>query len=82
MSEQKRADTPLANSPNAITPITDVKTALSDIEKRSQARIKARQEANKKLSDAREARSRSKKPFQTGEGRLYGLASFSSTTSK
>lgn len=77
---QKRADTPLANSPNAITPITDVKTALADIEKRSQARIKARQEADKKLSDNREARSKAKK--QIGEGRLYGLASFSSTTSK
>lgn len=80
MAEETRPDTPLAKSPDAITKITDVKTALADIEKRSQARIKARQEANKKFSDAREARSKSKK--QTGEGRLYGLASFSNTTGK
>jgi hypothetical protein len=51
---------------------------LVDIQKRSDARKKISDAGQKKLNDARRARS-SKDSKQTGSGRLQGLASLSNT---
>lgn len=80
-TKQERKDTPLGESPEAEAPVTDLKTALSDINKRSSDRQKAINDAAAKVNADRAERSRNKKPLVAG-GRLYGLASFANTTGK
>lgn len=80
MSKEENRDTPLSKSPEAITPITDIKSALADIDARSAARQKSISESNAKLNAARAERSRKK--TNQSEGRLYGLASFANTTGR
>ncbi len=77
---KKRPDTPLAATPESKDSgkVTDVASALADIQKRSDARMKASNEGQKKLNDARRARSK-KGANQTGSGRLQGLASLRNT---
>jgi hypothetical protein len=77
-TKQEREDTPLAKSPEAIAPITDVKSAIADIEKRSSERQAAIREAGIKSSASRAERSK-KRTGQTGGGRLQGLASLTNT---
>jgi hypothetical protein len=60
--------------------VTDIRTALADIQKRSLERKKAREAVQKKISDNRAARSKERK--SSSGSKLFGLASFSSTTSK
>lgn len=79
---KKSRDTPLADSPDVPERVTDIKSALADINKRAAERQKNVDETNSKLEDARIARSKAKRSI-AGEGsRLYGLASFASTTGK
>jgi hypothetical protein len=79
--EERRADTPLAATPTSAEPITDMKSALKDINERSAARQKSINESRAKTDAARIARNNSRKPL--GEGsRLSGLASFGGTTGK
>jgi hypothetical protein len=81
-TKQERADTPLAGTPDPTTPITDLKSALADINARSAARQASQNESQKKLDDARNERSKARKSV-AGEGiGLYGLASFRNTTGK
>lgn len=79
----KRNDTPLVETPDPTTPVTNLKSALSDINTRSairQANINASQS---KLDAARIERSKQRKSIAGGEGsRLHGLASFASTHAK
>ena len=74
----KRADTPLADSPDAVAPITDLKSALDDIGRRSLDRQKSIDRSQAKLDAARVERSK-EKPRQTGGGKLQGLASLKNT---
>lgn len=62
-------------------PVTDVKTALDDINKRVAQRKQVRDERNKKLSDAKAQRRNSAKSNQQ-DTRLFGLASFAGTTGR
>jgi len=62
-------------------PVTDVKTALDDINARAAQRKQVRAEYNKKLNDAKVQRRNSSKSNQQ-ESKLYGLASFSNTTTR
>jgi uncharacterized protein YlxW (UPF0749 family) len=62
-------------------PVTDIKTALDDINARAAQRKQARSEYNKKLNDAKAQRRNSSKSNQQ-ETKLYGLASFSGTTGR
>lgn len=80
MKKEEDRDTPLSKSPEAISPVTDVKSALADIEARSAARQKSVLDSNAKLNEARVKRSREK--TNQSEGKLYGLASFASTTGR
>jgi len=76
---QKREETPLAGTPDPTAPITNLKTALADINARSAARQKSLNESQEKLDAARIERSRARKSV-AGEGTaLYGLESFKST---
>ena len=74
----KRDDTPLAKSPEAETPVTDLKSALDDIGRRSLDRQKSMDRSQAKLEAARVERSK-EKPHQTGGGKLQGLASLKNT---
>jgi len=74
-----RKDTPLADSPE---PKMNVQGIFADIEKRSKERNEARALNQKKVNEAREARRSRQGNTQTGPSKLYGLASFSSTTGK
>jgi hypothetical protein len=79
----KRADTPLGETPDPTAPITNLKTALTDINARSAARQASQNASQAKLDAARIERSKQKKSIAGGEGsRLAGLASFSSTTGR
>jgi len=76
----KRSDTPLGDTPDPTTPITNLKSALADINTRSAARQASKDESQAKLDADRIARSRAKKSI-AGEGsRLQGLASFADRT--
>lgn len=80
---KKRNDTPLADTPDPTTPVTNLKSALADINTRSAARQAAQNASQAKLDADRIARSKMKKSIAGGEGsRLAGLASFSSTTGR
>lgn len=80
--EERRADTPLAETPDVTAPITDLKSALSDINTRSTARQNAINKSQEKLDAARIARSKAKRSVAGEGGRLHGLASFGGTTGK
>ena len=80
-TKQERESTPLGKSPDAITPVTDIKSALADINTRSAARQKSISDSSAKLNAARIERSKKKTP-QSGGGGLHGLASFGSTYSR
>ena len=58
--------------------VTDIGTALADIQKRSDARQKMVDKGQKKLNDARRAADKAG-PIQTGSGKLQGLASLKNT---
>ena len=62
--------------------VTDIGTALADIEKRAAERRKVVDANSKALSDKRAARSAARKPLQTGDARLVGLATFSTVPKK
>ena len=80
---QTRPDTPLGETPDPTAPITNLKTALTDINARSAARQASQNASQAKLDAARIERSKQKKSIAGGEGsRLAGLASFSSTTGR
>jgi len=79
-TKQERKDTPLAETPDPTQPITDLKSALSDINNRNITRQATINASNAKLNAARIARSKEKK--SVAGGTLYGLASFASTTEK
>jgi chromosome segregation ATPase len=79
---KKSRDTPLSDSPDVVAPITDIKSALADINTRAAARQKSVDESNSKLEDARIARSKAKRSIAGEGGRLFGLASFQSTTGR
>jgi len=72
--KSNRPDTPLA-----ATPEFNVKTVISDINKRSAERKLASDENQKKLNEARKERSRVKKTVAGVGGRLQGLASLRNT---
>lgn len=80
-TKQERKDTPLETSPDAEAPVTDIKTALADINKRASLRQNAINESRSKVEQDRVERSRNKKHLVSG-GSLYGLASFRNTTGK
>lgn len=81
--EERRSDVPLGETPDPTKPITDLRTALADINARSAARREAQIASRKKLDEDRIARSKQKKSIAGGEGsRLSGLATFASTTGK
>jgi len=81
-ASQKRTDTPLGETPDPTKPVTDLKSALADINARSAARQKSLNESQEKLDAARIERSRARKSV-AGEGTaLYGLESFKSTRSQ
>ena len=79
---KKSRDTPLSDSPDVPERVTDIKSALADINARAAARQKSVDESNSKLEDARIARSKAKRSIAGEGGRLFGLASFASTTGK
>ncbi len=62
--------------------IKNYNTAFSDIQKRADERRKVVEENNKVLRDKRAARSAARKPLQSGDTRLAGLATFGSTTTR
>lgn len=74
-------DTPLSETPDSTRPVTDLKSALADINTRSEARQKSINESKAKLNAARIERSKNRKDTSGGVG-LYGLASFAGTTGK
>lgn len=89
--EERKADaankrdlsTPGASTPDPTEPITDLKSALADINARSAARQASKNASQAKLDADRIARSKQRKSIAGGEGsRLAGLASFSSTTGR
>jgi hypothetical protein len=79
-TKQERKDTPLGDSPNVEVPVTDLKTALADINARQAARTTSINETRAKLNEDRIARSKNKKDVAGGS--LYGLASFAGTTGR
>lgn len=62
--------------------LIDIGTALADIQRRADERKKVVDANKKALNDKRAARSAARKPLQTGDSRLAGLATFTSTTGK
>lgn len=81
--ETKRKDTPLGETPDPTTPITNLKSALYDISARSAARQASQNASKEKLDAARIERSKQRKSIAGGEGsKLAGLASFASTTGR
>lgn len=75
-----RPDTPLADSPDPTTPVTNLKSALADINTRSATRQASQNASQAKLDAARIERSKNKK--SPSESRLFGLATFAGTTGK
>lgn len=69
--EERRVSTPLAMTPEANKPITDIKSALADINARSAARTKA-------ISDTDKPQ-RNKPKRDSSESRIQGLASLHNT---
>lgn len=80
-TKQERKDTPLAETPEGEERVTDIKTALADINKRSEARQTSMSESHAKVEAARKERNQNRKPIGSG-GSLYGLASFRNTTGR
>lgn len=76
----KRPDTPLANSPEVEQKRMDVRTVVADINARSLERQTAVKESQDKLEAARLERGKNRKPLTSS--RIYGLASFASSTGK
>lgn len=74
-TKQERKDTPLADSPEGEAPITDLKSALADINTRSIARQKVISSSNEKLNANKAERRR-----RASGGTLHGLASFADRT--
>lgn len=79
-TKQERKDTPLADSPEGEAPVTDLKTALADINTRSEARQSAINESRAKVNAGRIERSRQKR--SVADASLYGLSSFRNTYTK
>lgn len=80
-TKQERKDLPLGESPDVTAPVTDLKSALADINKRTTDRQSSINASRAKVEQSRKERSRTKKPL-VAEGNLYGLASFRNTTGK
>jgi hypothetical protein len=76
----KRPDTPLAETPDPTQPVTDLKSALADINTRTAARQASIDASHVKLDAARIERSKNRTPISGS--RLYGLASFAGTTGR
>lgn len=75
----KKEEKPKVKSSETVqSKVTDVGTALADIQKRADARKKLVDEGQKKLNDARRA-SKERGRTQTGSGKLQGLASLRNT---
>jgi hypothetical protein len=82
MADTKRdLSTPAAETPELTKPVTDLKSALADINTRTAARKKVIDTARAKTDAARIARSKERSSSSSGTG-LYGLASFRNTTGK
>jgi leucyl-tRNA synthetase len=79
---QTRPDTPLGETPDPTAPITNLKTALADINTRTAVRQASIDASHAKLDAARIARSKEKRSIAGDGGRLYGLASFAGTTGR
>ena len=62
--------------------IIDIGTALADIQRRADERKKVVDANNKTLSDKRAARSAARKPLQTGDSKIIGLATFGTAPKK
>ena len=62
--------------------VIDIGTALADIQRRADERKKVVDANSKALSDKRAARSAARKPLQTGDARLVGLATFGTVPKK
>ena len=81
MADIKRdLKTPGAETPDLTAPVTDLKSALADINTRTATRQKSIDASNAKANAARVERSKAK--TNKSGGGLYGLASFSSTTGR
>lgn len=76
----KRSDTPLGETPDPTTPVTNLKSALADINTRSAARQASQNESQAKLDASRIARSKATRSIAGDGGRLHGLASFGDRT--
>ena len=62
--------------------VTDIGTALADIQRRADERRKVVDENNKALKDKRAARSAARKSIQTGDSKIIGLATFGTVPKK
>lgn len=74
---ERRVDKPLAETPKVERPITDIKSAITDINTRSAARMKAISDSQVKLDSDNEERNKSRRSL--GESRIQGLASLHNT---
>lgn len=79
-TKEERKDTPLADTPDPTTPVTDLKSALADINIRSAARQAIKDEYQARLNASRIERSKQKKSVAGGNSGLYGLATFRNST--
>jgi len=79
---KERKDTPLADTPDSETSVTNLKSALDDINARSAARQASQNAVQAKLDAARIERSRRKKSVAGGDSGLYGLATFRNSTGR
>lgn len=80
MKDIKKEESPKVNTTakKVEGTVTDVGTALADIQKRADARKKIVDEGQKKLNDARRI-VKERGSIQTGSGKLQGLASLKNT---
>jgi hypothetical protein len=76
--KKEEKTTKVKSSETVESKVTDVGTALADIQKRADARKKIVDEGQKKLNDARRA-VKERGSTQTGSGKLQGLASLKNT---
>jgi len=79
---KERKDTPLADTPDSETSVTNLKSALNDINTRSAARQASQNAVQVKLNADRIERSRRKKSVAKGDSGLYGLATFRNSTGR
>lgn len=79
---KERKDTPLADTPESETTVTNLKTALDDINSRSAARQASQNAVQAKLDAAIIERSRKRKSVAGGDSGLYGLATFRNSTGR